>query len=301
MAFHDHTENGITVLQSDLLCGSIRHGFSTRTGGVSPSPWNSLNLGVGRGDDPANVQENFRRLCGVLGLSHQRAVLSKQVHEDNIRLVTESDCGKGLFRQRDYASVDAMICREKHIPLVVFSADCGTILLYDPVQEAIGAVHAGWRGVASGLAAKTVRRMQEAFGTEPGDLLAATGPSIGACCFETDDDVPEAMRRALDLDTRAALYFSTKGGKPALRGAASAELLEEERGDGRIPGLKKGFPGEGGSMDFDALLDRVEAGIAERLRELEAGNVTAVDPTSAQAAHARCSYNHEGTFVRRDV
>lgn len=111
----------------------------------------------------------------------------------------------------------------------------------------------------------------------------------------------QAMRRALDLDTRAALYFSTKGGKPALRGAASAELLEEERGDGRIPGLKKGFPGEGGSMDFDALLDHVEAGIAERLRELEAGNVAAVDPTSAQAAHARCSYNHEGTFVRRDV
>ena len=111
----------------------------------------------------------------------------------------------------------------------------------------------------------------------------------------------QAMRRALDLDTRAALYFSTKGGKPALRGAASVELLEEERGDGRIPGLKKGFPGEGGSMDFDALLDRVEAGIAERLRELEAGNVAAVDPASAQAAHARCSYNHEGTFVRRDV
>lgn len=111
----------------------------------------------------------------------------------------------------------------------------------------------------------------------------------------------QAMRRALDLDTRAALYFSTKGGKPALRGAASAELLEEERGDGRIPGLKKGFPGEGGSMDFDVLLDRVEAGIAERLRELEAGDVAAVDPTAAQTAHARCSYNHEGTFVRRDV
>lgn len=111
----------------------------------------------------------------------------------------------------------------------------------------------------------------------------------------------QAMRRALGLDARAALYFSTKGGKPALRGAASAELLEEERGDGRIPGLKKGFPGEGGNMDFDALLDRVETGIAERLRELEAGDVAAVDPTSAQAAHARCSYNHEGTFVRRDV
>ena len=106
----------------------------------------------------------------------------------------------------------------------------------------------------------------------------------------------QAMRRALGLDTRAALYFSTKGGKPAMRGAASAELLEEERGDGRIPGLKKGFPGEGGNMDFDQLLDRVEAGIAERLDELERGVVAAADPPSG-----RCPYNHGDAFMRRDV
>ena len=143
------------------------------------------------------------------------------------------------------------------------------------------------------LADPTVR--DEETGTAPIDNPRWLPPHTQTLIYA------QAMRRALDLDTRAALYFSTKGGKPALRGAASAELLEEERGDGRIPGLKKGFPGEGGSMDFDALLDRVEAGIAERLRELEAGDVAAVDPTSAQAAHARCSYNHEGTFVRRDV
>lgn len=143
------------------------------------------------------------------------------------------------------------------------------------------------------LADPTVR--DEESGTAPIDDQRWLPPHTQTLIYA------QAMRRALDLDTRAALYFSTKGGKPALRGAASAELLEEERGDGRIPGLKKGFPGEGGSMDFDALLDRVETGIAERLRELEAGNVAAVDPTSAQAAHARCSYNHEGTFVRRDV
>ena len=143
------------------------------------------------------------------------------------------------------------------------------------------------------LAAPTVRDKES--GTAPIDDPRWLPPHTQTLIYA------QAMRRALDLDTRAALYFSTKGGKPALRGAASAELLEEERGDGRIPGLKKGFPGEGGSMDFDALLDRVEAGIAERLRELEAGNVTAVDPASTQAAHARCSYNHEGTFVRRDV
>ena len=211
MAFHDHTENGITVLQSDLLCGSIRHGFSTRTGGVSPAPWNSLNLGVGRGDDLANVQENFRRLCGVLGLSHQRAVLSKQVHEDNIRLVTESDCGKGLFRQRDYASVDAMICREKHIPLVVFSADCGIILLHDPVHAAVGAVHAGWRGAAQGLVSIALRRMGEVFGTHPADVRAAIGAGIGQCCFETDGDVPQAMRAA--LGAAAEPYIEQRGAK----------------------------------------------------------------------------------------
>ena len=212
MAFHDHTENGITVLQSDLLCGSIRHGFSTRTGGVSPSPWNSLNLGVGRGDDPANVQENFRRLCGVLGLSHQRAVLSKQVHEDNIRLVTESDCGKGLFRQRDYASVDAMICREKHIPLVVFSADCGILLLHDPDAECVGAVHAGWRGCAAGIVEKTVREMVRLLGARPERILAAVGPCIGKCCFETDGDVPEAMR-ASALGPEAEPYLERRGPK----------------------------------------------------------------------------------------
>lgn len=143
------------------------------------------------------------------------------------------------------------------------------------------------------LADPTVR--DEESGTAPIDDQRWLPPHTQTLIYA------QAMRRALGLDTRAALYFSTKGGKPALRGAASAELLEEERGDGRIPGLKKGFPGEGGSMDFDALLDRVETGIAERLRELEAGDVAAADPTSAQAAHARCSYNHEGTFARRDV
>ena len=114
----------------------------------------------------------------------------------------------------------------------------------------------------------------------------------------------QAIRRALDLDPRAALYFSTKGGKPALRGAASAELLEEEKGDGRIPGLKKGFPGEGGSMTFDELLDRVEAGIATRLSELEQGVVAAADLTALdgrQRAQMRCAYNHGYGFERREA
>lgn len=108
MSFLAHEENGLLIKTSTVLSG-VRHGFSTRTGGVSPAPWDSLNLGVGRGDDMDRVRENYRRFCAVLGTDEHRAVLSKQVHEDNVRHVTAEDCGKGLFRERDYTSVDAMI------------------------------------------------------------------------------------------------------------------------------------------------------------------------------------------------
>ena len=147
MSFLTHTSENVLWMSSSLLDGSgVRHGFSTRTGGVSPAPWDSLNLGVGRGDDMDRVRENYRRFCAVLGTDEHRAVLSKQVHEDNVRHVTAEDCGKGLFRERDYTSVDAMITDTPDIPLVVFSADCGIILLYDPVRRAVGAAF------ASGLA-----------------------------------------------------------------------------------------------------------------------------------------------------
>ena len=142
MSFLAHEENGLLIKTSTVLSG-VRHGFSTRIGGVSPAPWDSLNLGVGRGDDMDRVRENYRRFCAALGVDEHRAVLSKQVHEDNVRHVTAEDCGKGLFRDRDYTSVDAMVTDTPGIPLVVFSADCGIILLHDPVHGAVGAAHAG--------------------------------------------------------------------------------------------------------------------------------------------------------------
>ena len=196
MSFQTHEQNGLVWLTSDELSG-VRHGFSTRRGGVSPAPWDSLNLGVSRGDSMENVRENYRRFCAVIGVDPGRCVLSKQVHEDKVRLVTAADCGKGLWRDRDYTSVDAMICNTPEIPLVVFSADCNIILLHDPVRRAVGAAHAGWRGTALGVAAKTVEAMVAQFGCAPADLRAAIGPAIGQCCFETDGDVPEALRAAL--------------------------------------------------------------------------------------------------------
>lgn len=208
--FHTNTKNGLTILTADTLSG-VCHGFSTRPGGVSPAPWDSLNLGVGRGDDIARVQENYRRFCAALGTDVNRVVLSKQIHEDVVRHVTEADAGKGLWRDRDYPSVDGMVTDVLHLPLVVFSADCNVVLLHDPIRKAIGACHAGWRGTALGIAAKTVREMQRIFGCGPADIRAAIGPAIGPCCFETDSDVPEALRAA--LGDEAEPYITWNGRK----------------------------------------------------------------------------------------
>lgn len=208
--FTKHTDNSILYLRSEAL-GSVPHGFSTRLGGVSPAPWDSLNLGVGRGDEMDNVRENYRRFCAALGLDEHRAVLSKQVHEDVVRHVTAEDAGKGLWRERDYTSVDGMVTDVAGLPLVVFSADCNVILLHDPVRGAIGACHAGWRGTALGIAAKTAREMVRLFGCDPTHIRAAIGPSIAQCCFETDDDVPAALRAALGAE--AEPYMEQRGAK----------------------------------------------------------------------------------------
>lgn len=208
--FTQHTDNSITYLRADSL-GGVTHGFSTRLGGVSPVPWDSLNLGVGRGDTMDNVQENYRRFCAVLGVDDRRAVLSKQIHEDVVRHVTEADAGKGLYRDRDYSSVDGMVTNVPHLPLVVFSADCNVILLYDPVCRAIGACHAGWRGTALGIAKKTAQEMVRLFGCNPRNIRAAIGPAIGQCCFETDEDVPAALREALGAEVEP--YITWNGTK----------------------------------------------------------------------------------------
>ena len=212
MSFQTHEKEGLIWLTSELLSPhGVYHGFSTRTGGVSVPPWDSLNLGPSRGDDMACVQENYRRFCAAIGTDPHATVLSRQVHEDNVLHVTADDAGKGLWRERDYESVDAMICNLPGIALTVFSADCGIILLYDPEHHAIGAVHAGWRGVALGLVKKTALAMQQRFGSDPAQLRCAIGPAIGQCCFETDDDVPQALRDALGDDVQP--YMERRGSK----------------------------------------------------------------------------------------
>ena len=210
MTFVNHEQNDLVWLTSPLLEG-VRHGFSTRRGGVSPAPWDTLNLGPGRGDAPENVRENYRRFFGCTGAVPERAVLSLQVHRDDVRLCTAADAGKGLVRERDYEA-DALITAERDLPLVVFSADCGILLLHDPEAGCVWAVHAGWRGCAAGIVEKTVREMVRLLGARPERIRAAVGPCIGKCCFETDSDVPEAMQ-ASALGAEAEPYWERRGAK----------------------------------------------------------------------------------------
>ena len=204
MSFVTHEQQSLVWLASPLL-GGVRHGFSTRRGGVSPAPWDTLNLGPGRGDAPENVEENYRRFFAALDMDSAYPVLSRQVHRDDVRLCTAADAGKGLIRDRDY-DADALITAEKGLPLVVFSADCGILLLHDPDAGCVGAVHAGWRGTALGIAARAAEAMIRNFGCRPGDLMAAIGPGISLCCFETHGDVPAGLRAGLGGAAEAFIH-----------------------------------------------------------------------------------------------
>jgi len=171
---------------------SAPHCFTTRMGGVSTGIHESLNIAMHRGDSRENVQKNHEILAQTLGYSPKQVVMSRQVHSDLVRVVTQADC-KGLDHHA-YPECDGLVTNEKELALVIFTADCTPILLHDPITGAVGAVHAGWCGTAMDIAGKAVQAMEQAFGCEPRNIRAAIGPNIGFCCFETHREVPEAMR-----------------------------------------------------------------------------------------------------------
>lgn len=172
------------------------HGFSTRVGGVSPAPWDSLNLGGSCGDDLERVSENFRRFCAAIGTDPDCLVKNQQVHGDRVRLVTRAD-RMAFPGAPGTVEADGLMTREAGVCLAAFSADCIPVLLCDPVTGVAAAVHAGWRGTALGIAAKAVERMVDCYGCDRLDILAAVGPGISKCCFETHEDVPNAMTEAM--------------------------------------------------------------------------------------------------------
>lgn len=165
----------------------IKHGFSTRLGGVSTGQFATMNLDrkvVDAYDDPACVDENFRRIADSIGFDLNTVVLSDQVHKTNIRLVDESDCGKGLFKPRDYQEIDGLITNKPNITLVTKYADCVPLYFVDTVKKAIGLSHSGWRGTVAKIGKKTVEEMRVAFGSDPKDIIAVIGPSICKECYE---------------------------------------------------------------------------------------------------------------------
>lgn len=181
------------TLEYEIAQGiTVPHCFTTRLGGVSKDHLASLNLGIRRGDDPANVAENFRILGDAVGFSTEDLVGTRQVHSDIVWQVGRAQRGTALTLDSS-PECDALITNEPGTGLVIYTADCTPILLHDPVTGAVGAVHAGWKGTAAAIGEKTVQAMVTAYGCNPADIHAAIGPNIGFCHFETDRDVPDAL------------------------------------------------------------------------------------------------------------
>jgi len=171
------------------------HGISARLGGVSQTPYASLNMGLHVGDDPAAVRENRQRFLAMLGLKAARICTPEQVHGDVIDRVGTAEMGRGALEYADaIKGCDALITNEPGVPLMLCFADCTPILFIDPVHHAVGIAHGGWKGTVSRIAAKTVQRLADEFGTQPEDLLVGIGPSIGPECFEVGEEVADAFR-----------------------------------------------------------------------------------------------------------
>ncbi|MEG2420367.1 MAG: peptidoglycan editing factor PgeF [Oscillospiraceae bacterium] len=196
------TKQGVPFLRCDAI--PCPHGFSTRLGGVSTGVFSSMNLGTTRGDDPQNVRENYRRFCDAIGTDCSKIVMSNQVHSCEIRAVTSADVKPDLYAPEGYET-DGLITDVPGLCLTIFAADCLPVLLCDPVRQVICAVHAGWRGTAGGIAKKAVHQMM-GYGCRPQDILAAIGPGIDRCCFETHRDVPDAMTAL--MGPAAAPFFT---------------------------------------------------------------------------------------------
>lgn len=156
-----------------------------------------------------SVRRNYEILGSALGFNPDRLVFSRQVHGSNVRTVTKEDL-LSPFESIPYEA-DGLITAEEDVPLIIFTADCVPILLYDPVGRAIGAVHAGWRGSVMDIAGKAVRQMAHSFGSRPSDIHAAIGPCISGCCFETGYDVADAVSRLLGSD--ASRFVTPRGEK----------------------------------------------------------------------------------------
>ncbi len=174
--------------------GAAKHLVSTRLGGVSKGIFATMNYNYKRGDDPAAVDENYRRTARLFGKTSDAFVCSDQTHTTNVRAVTAADAGKGVTRPKDYADVDGLVTDVPGLILCTSYADCVPLLFVDPIKRVVGCSHSGWRGTAAQMGRVTVEKMREVYGCEPDDILAAVGPSICRNCYEVGKEVADIFQ-----------------------------------------------------------------------------------------------------------
>lgn len=213
----------------DELPGII-HGFSSRLGGVSEGCLSSMNLSFSRGDEPEHVRENFRRIAESIGFSEKDLVFSMQTHTANVRRVGREDCGRGLERPVGYCDVDGLVTNEPGVVLATFYADCVPLFFVDPVHHCIGLSHSGWRGTVGKLGKATVETMAKEFGSEPGDLLAAVGPSICQECYEVSEEVIGLFRENFAEELWPKLFYRKDNGHYQLNLWEANRLIFQEAG-----------------------------------------------------------------------
>ena len=198
MAFFTVTaKNGVKYLKSDIL--PVTHGFSTRIGGVSThAHTSSLNLAFGRGDDDATVLENLGIFSDALGIDKKSVISRTQIHSAKVIYAVEEMRSEGYFRETP-EGCDGYVTDRVGVALGVKTADCVPILFCDAAAHVIGAVHAGWRGTASGIAAECVKRMCE-LGADVKNIRAAIGPAIHFCCYEVGEDFVKSVTELAGAD-----------------------------------------------------------------------------------------------------
>lgn len=189
----------------------IKQGFSTKLGGASGGVFSTMNLGFDRGDDNENVLENYKRIARSIGFDEHKLVLTDQWHTTNIRVATSKDCGKGIFKDANYESIDGHITDEPGVVLLVFGADCPSIFLVDKKNKAIGLCHSGWKGTVNRISKVTLAAMRNQFGTRPEDVVAVIGPSISRDCYEVGSDVADPFVEEFKCEAAAFPGIVTKG------------------------------------------------------------------------------------------
>lgn len=194
----------------------LRHGFSTKLGGVSTGMFESMNLGSETSpyqDEPSNIEENYRRIAESIGFDVESVVVSHQVHRTNILAVDEKDKGKGLFQPRDFSEIDGLITNKPGITLVTKYADCVPLYFVDPVKKAIGLSHSGWRGTVQKIGKITVQEMHKHYGSNPKDIIAVIGPSICKDCYEIGEETAKEFMIAFPNYQEEKVLTSLENGK----------------------------------------------------------------------------------------